>query len=92
MEGLLVRCEASSVCFSVFCGACIEAILAEGHNGNAEGGSHSNGDCHDPTQRWIMEMCLPVLSRRPCVAAFFLRGFCVAVKLSALEITCQNLY
>lgn len=79
---------------AVLSGACIKAILAEGQGGNAEGGSQSNGDCHSPTQRRIMEMCPcpPILSRHPRVAAFFLHGFCVAVKLSALEITCQNLY
>lgn len=52
----------------------------------------SNRDCQNLTQRRIMEMCLPILSRHPPVAVFFLHGFCVAVKLSALEITCQNLY
>lgn len=79
---------------AVLSGPCIKAILAEGQDGNAEGGSHSNGDCHNPTQRRIMEMCpcLPILCRHHCVAAFFLHGFCMAVKLSALEITCQNLY
>ena len=78
---------------AVLYGACIKAILAEGQDGDAEGGSHSNGGCHNPTQRQIMEMCpcLPLLSRHPRIAAF-LHGFCVAVKLSALDITCQNLY